>query len=85
MQAEKAHPKPNAPDAAQNLAAVLELQKQLQDTRDVAAQKESELAAQVRQLRMNYVTVEADLLEAERAHKEVGVHCQDHLFHCPIR
>lgn len=65
MQAERTHPKPNASDAAQNLTAVLELQKQLQETRDVSAEKEKELSMQVSHLRSTCTTLEERLLDSE--------------------
>ncbi|KAK9904186.1 hypothetical protein WJX75_006256 [Coccomyxa subellipsoidea] len=64
-QAERTHPKPNASDAAQNLTAVLELQKQLQETRDVGAEKEKELSMLVSHLRSTCTTLEKRLLDSE--------------------
>lgn len=82
MQAERTHPKASAPDAAQNLTVVLELQKQLQETRDVAAEKEKELALQVAQLRNTCTLLEARLLDNDDSRNRVRDHKRKLLPSC---
>jgi len=67
VQEQKSQPAPNASDAKQNLAAALELQKELQEARDLAAEKQRELTEEIAQLKKAAAELTEQLSKAEDA------------------
>lgn len=67
MQEKKSQPTPNASDAQQNLAAALELQKELQEARGLAAEKQRELMEEIAQLKKAAAELTEQMARAEDA------------------
>ncbi|CAL8470589.1 g10131 [Coccomyxa elongata] len=76
-QAQKSRPDPEAPEAAQNLAAALALQEQLQEAKKLAADKEREFAAEVARLRNACADLDGRLLAAEDARLQAEERAKD--------